>query len=122
MHDNPHKFVTLLLSDEASILLSVLAFFLMWLYIIQIRLTPDNFVINKGVRKNRLIMRAINWGIFGGIFLLFGNVIPLPDILIWRATARVALFFLMLPEMAYQITVIWPVVKGKLWTTSPQSS
>jgi hypothetical protein len=123
MHTQTHKFVSLILSDESSVILAVLAFFLMGLYIIQIRLTPSNFVINKGVRKNRLIMRALNWGIFGTIFLLFGNITPIPDILVWRATARIALVFLMLPEMAYQITVIWPAIKGKIWTrTSPQSS
>lgn len=106
-------FIDAALGRPASIGLSVLAFFLMSLYILQILFTVGSFVIDKRVRKNRLILRAINWGVFGGVFLLFGEIFDLQDLRTWRATARVALFFLMLPEMAYQITVLWPEVKGR---------
>lgn len=120
------SFIEWVLSPTASVTLSTLAFFLMWIYILQIFLTVGNFVIDKGVRKNRLIMRAINWGVFGGVFLLFGEVVHLHDLATWRATARVALFFLMLPEMAYQLTVLWPTIRRRsmdLWTNiSHQSS
>lgn len=112
-------FIEWVLSPTASILLSGLAFFLMSLYILQMFLTVGNFVIDKGVRKNRLVLRAVNWGIFGGVFLLFGEVVQLRDLATWRATARVALFFLMLPEMAYQLTVLWPTITRrtrKIWT------
>lgn len=111
-------FIEWALGRTASIMLSMLAFFLMSLYIIQILLTKGNFVIDRGVRKNRLVLRAINWGVFGGVFLLFGDIITLRDLATWRATARVALFFLMLPEMAYQLTVLWPDIKRRqrdLW-------
>lgn len=111
MHDT---FIDLMLSFSTSISLSVLAFGLMLLYVVQIFSTVDNFAINKGVRKDRLIMRAITWGVFGGVFLLFGQVIPFKDLATWRATARVALLFLMLPEMAYQITVLWPTFRQRL--------
>lgn len=117
-------FIQWVLSDIASILLAVLAFFLMILYLAHLCLTFDNFIVDKSIRKNRLLMRAINWGIFGTVFLLFGRVIPFQDLSTWRATARVALFFLMLPEMAYQITVIWPIVKrkGMVWTKTLHQS
>ena len=119
-------FIEWVLGSTASILLAVFAFFLMSVYILQIFLTVGTFVIDKGVRKNRLILRAINWGVFGGVFLLFGEVVQLRDLATWRATARVALFFLMLPEMAYQLTVLWPTIRRRmndLWTKiSRQSS
>ena len=116
MHD---VFIQWVLGPTASILLAAFAFVLMSIYILQIFLTVGTFVINKGVRKNRLILRAINWGVFGGVFLLFGEVVALRDLATWRATARVALFFLMLPEMAYQLTVLWPTIRRRLrdlWT------
>lgn len=110
-----HTFIDWVLSDTASISLSLMAFSLMGLYVIQFFLTTDAFVINKGVRKNHLVMRALNWGILGGVFLLFGKIIPFEDVLTWRATARVALVFLMAPEVAYQLTVLWPTAKRILW-------
>lgn len=119
-------FIEWVLGPTASIMLSGAAFFLMLIYILQIFLTVGNFVIDQGVRKNRLILRAVNWGIFGGVFLLFGEAIHLQELATWRATARVALFFLMLPEMAYQLTVLWPTIRRRskdLWMrTSHQSS
>jgi hypothetical protein len=109
-------FIDFILSDPASVILATAAFFLMVLYMIQLCLTVDQFVINKGVRKNRLLMRALNWGVFGMVFLLFGNVIEFQDLATWRATARVALLFLMFPELAYQITILWPTIKRGSWT------
>jgi len=112
-------FIYIILGDFGSIFLSVLAFFLMLLCLAQCLFNIDSFTIKKEVRKNRLIMRAINWGIFGGVFLLFGEVIIFKDLETWRATARVALFFLMIPEIAYHITILWPIIKKELrktWT------
>ena len=112
-----------ILSDIASMLLASFAFFLMLLYLLQVFITPKNFIISRVVRKDRLVMRAINWGIFSVIIFLFGKVVPPYDLSLWRATARIALLFLMLPEMAYQITVTWPTAKGIIWKKiSHQSS
>ena len=111
MHD---LFIEWVLSPTASIGLAIVAFLLMLIYILQFFLTVGDFVVGRDVRKNRLRLRSINWGVFGGVVLFFGEVIHLEDLATWRATARVALLFLMLPEMAYQLTVLWPIVRWRL--------
>ena len=57
-----------------------------------------------------MVARAINWGVFGIIFFLFDPITSAAGLLTWRATARIALFFLMLSELAYQIGAF-----GALW-------
>jgi hypothetical protein len=105
------------IGTQVSILLAITAFFLTSLYILQFFLLPRGsaIVIVRSTRRNRLIMRSINWAIFGLVFLLFGEVIRVRELSTWRATARVALIFLMLPEIAYQLTVLMPLIERPSW-------
>lgn len=118
MHD---MFIQWILSEVCGTFIGVTAFLLMALYVIQIFTPRERYVCSNGFRKNRLIMRALNWGVFGCIFLLFGGIIASKDLLTWRATARVALLFLMLPEFAYQIIITWAVAKEFIWTSIHRS-
>lgn len=113
--------INYILSPEASIGLSIMAFFLAGLYLLQAHLGLTVAEYNSTVRTERLLVRAMNWAIFGGVFLFFGELLPYKDILAWRATARLALLFLMLSETAYQFTVLWPRIKKRMpWKISTQ--
>ena len=109
--------IELFLHQASSVFLAAMAFFLMSLYILQFFILPNGseIIIGRSTRRNRLIMRALNWGIFGMVFLFFGEIIVFKNMIAWRATARVALMFLMLPEIAYQLTVLTPIIKGRVW-------
>ena len=111
MHE---KFIIWILAEPFSISMAIFAFLLMCLYLIQFLIT-ENYFERKYLRKNRLVFRAFNWFVFGAVFLFFGQVVPFKDLDTWRATARIALLFLMLPEIAYQLTILWPLTKRKLW-------
>jgi hypothetical protein len=118
-------FITWILGDQASISVSVLAFLMAGTYLLQLFLPIDPIYYSKPIRRDRILLRALNWGFFGMIFLLFGHVINLHDIYLWRATARLALIFLILSELAYQLIVLWPALKKRIsWkrSTSPLSS
>jgi len=102
-----------LLGRSASIHLGVLAFLLAGLYILQFYLAPPIFEMPRTVRRNRFILRAINWGIFAVIFLLRGlNLMGNTT-----GVARLAILFLMLPEIAYQVVLLGPLIlKRGQWT------
>jgi hypothetical protein len=110
MHD---EWVTYILGNSVSITLSVLAFLLVVLYLI------DLLLINNGskraMRREGIAIRLINWFAFGLIFLFFGQIIPVKDIQTWRAAARLALLFLMLSEALFEIITIIPAIKRAPW-------
>lgn len=121
-HETHHAFIALVLSNEFSLILALAAFFLALLYILKSILVRDDLIIRAADRKYSLAMRALNWCIFGGVFLLFGEIIHFEQLETWRATARVALIFLMLPEITYQLITVWPLLKRCSWTRqSPPS-
>lgn len=98
---------------QASIILALLALFLALLYAL------DVILMNSGrkiaLRKEGIIVRAVNWLVFGFVFLLFGRIIELMEIETWRASARLALLFLVLSEIAFEVTTMWPEIKRMLW-------
>ncbi len=110
MHDQSIEYI---LSNQVSIGLSILAFILVGLYLL------DLLLINNGVkrpmRKEGIIVRLFNWLAFGFVFLLFGQVIPLKEVETWRAAARLALLFLMLSEAIFEIVTLIPVIKRVPW-------
>lgn len=106
-----HIITGFILTNESSITLSVLAFILFLTYVYQLKI-PESWT-NIKLSKYGIIVRAMNWGVFACVFLLFGEVIPFDEVLTWRATARVALLALMLSELAYQSTVMYPILKRK---------
>ena len=117
MGSNTHDaLITWALSNQASLFMAILAFFLAFLYVVKFFYARDSLLVPISTRKYGLAMRALNWAVFGGVFLLFGQIIPLRELATWRATARIALLFLMLPEIAYQLTILLPALKRKLWT------
>lgn len=106
LHDQITSFI---LSSSASITVSIFAFLLAGVYILQVVLNIDTSFYSWAIRRERLGMRAINWLIFGCIFLLFSCFTD--DVIYWRSLARLALIFLILSELAYQITVLIPALK-----------
>jgi len=109
LHD---QWVSYILSTNTSVVLAVLAFVLAILYLVDVLLITNG---SRKVIKEGLIVRIVNWSIFGTVFLLFAGVITLMDLVTWRATARLALLFLMLSEAAFQVTTMYPALKRKLW-------
>ena len=98
---------------QASQILALLAFFLAVLYFIDFFLTNTGRKVSR--RREGLLVRALNWGLFGFIFLFFGKIIPLSELEVWRAGARIALFFLILSESLWELTTMWPELKRALW-------
>ena len=107
-----NKWIQFILSDPVSVSLSVLAFLLAFLYLLDFLFLRNR---SRRIITEGLLVRIVNWSIFGLVFLLFGQIIQLKDLLTWRALARMALMSLILSEMAFQIVTMWPATKRKLW-------
>ena len=98
-----------LTSSSSSVHFGILAFFLVFLYIVRWWISPD--VEEIRVSRNHFLLRALNWGTFGVVFFLRGLGVLGGQ----GGVGRLAILFLMLPEIAYQVTLSLPVAKGKLW-------
>lgn len=103
--------VDYILSPSASNLVSILALLLALVYILQVVLNVDTGFYSWAIRRERLAIRALNWVIFGVVFLLFSFFSE--SLIVWRALARLTLIFLILSEMAYQVTVLLPALKKR---------
>lgn len=110
MHEKAVEFI---ISEQAALVLAFIAFALSLTYLL------DIFLITNGrraaLRREGLIVRSINWAFFAVVFLLFGRIIPLKELETWRAAARIALFSLMISEIAFEITTMIPELKRMLW-------
>ena len=98
-----------LMSSQISLHFGVLAFFLALLYLARYWVNSD--VVEVSVRKIHFILRAFSWGLFGIIFFMRGLNILEGSF----GIARLAILFLMLPEIAYQFTITWPAARKKIW-------
>ncbi len=59
------------------------------------------------------LVRALNWFVFGAAFLVFPHV----DVLCGRAILRLALAFMVLSELSYNITFAYDMLKDVVkWT------
>lgn len=110
MHDQVISFI---LSNNVSIALSMLAFLLACLYVLDFILVKNGR--KRHMRKEGILLRIFNWVAFGVIFLLFGQVILVKEVETWRATARMALTFLMLSEALFEIATLIPAIKRIIW-------
>ena len=101
-----------LLSPEASIHLAIFALYLVALYILQFYLAPPHYEVSRRDRRIRYVLRAVNWGVFAAIFFLRGFNLMGPT----TGVARLAILFLMLPEIAYQTVLLVPLItKRATW-------
>lgn len=111
---SPHdKVITFILSDSASLFLAGSAFLLAILYFIDLLLVSRGY--QRIFSKYGVFARIVNWVAFGFVFLLFGRIIPLKDLLTWRASARLLLMFLILSEMLFLVVTMIPALKRKPW-------
>lgn len=94
--------------------LSLFSFTLFLVYILQVFLGVTPTYYSKPIRRERILLRAGNWFLFGVIFLLFAEIINITDLIVLRAASRLALFFLILSELAYQAVVLWPMFRKRV--------
>ena len=98
-----HKmFVELILSSAANYILGGLAIALMFMYFVSYKVQPKILLLPRRARRAGFLVRAVNWGVFGVVFISFSVITKEMGLDTWRATARLALLFLMLAEIAYQ--------------------
>jgi len=112
-------FVDLILSTGSNYFLGGLAIILMTMYFTSYKIQPKILLLPRRVRRASYLARALNWGVFGTIFIFFSFITKGMGLESWRATARLALLFLMLAEIAYQTGVIWSFRKEiSTWVTN----
>lgn len=106
-----------MLAESTGVFLGVMAFFLAALYLSWAFIAPIYDLNTPRVKMLRLAARAANWLVFAVIFVFFDRFTAEFSIGIWRALARLSLFFIMLSEIAYHlgfIGIIWRKIKCKL--------
>ena len=101
IHD---EFVAFILSQIPNFILGFMALILSFVYILWF-VNGDMLIRTSTVKsaRIRMISRAVNWIVFGLIFLAFDWIVSQYSLETFRATARVSLFFLMLSELVFQL-------------------
>jgi hypothetical protein len=107
-------FIHWILSSFANWVLAIIAMIITFNYIMWIANAKLLIGIPARTTRIRMISRSLNWFVFGLIFMLFDLIIQHYGLLTWRATARTALFFLMLSELVFQVAhskTLWKEMK-----------
>lgn len=112
-----HWFCTqLVLSEGANLFLGLFAVLLSLSYVVWARITAKLPRIPLKERRIRFLVHALNWGVFGVIFLFFDPIITNVGFETWRATARIALFFLMISELSFHMgSILFLINERKSW-------